>query len=490
MKKKTKILILIIVLIVLVVSGIIVKKCFFDNEDHAQEKIEVSNLAQFEILSENNSAKAAELVKANVVKVINKIDENTSVIGTGFFDKSGYLVTNSHIVDVKGTITIEYENGESSEAVIFSNDIISDIALLAVENPLVKSVTYGNTLSLNITDDVYAIGYPFALEGEASVSKGILSARRSAGGIEFLQSDISLNIGNSGGPLINEKGEILGINTYATENASIGMSISSESLQSIIAKLIDSENVVYLEDDRPQNALSVVLTEIGYFHQDIYNEKNYIRKHKPKNENNDKVEENKDDKKDEGNNDNHNNNHNNNNHNNNQNVIVATPTPTPEPTPTPTPEPIVITNIPFDISRIMGWGHVTYNDRIKQTVMSFGYSIITKDGITPTPEQYGVDPEKSSYTTIDIVEKAVLEVNVKMVNERVLIRKEIPGSELIIKDGNYNQPYILLSEIRELLTDEDIYPPNNQYVLFSTIEVTFKNGKGTFKSGDWSYIDP
>ena len=115
---------------------------------------------------------------------------------------------------------------------------------------------YGETLSLNITDEVYAIGYPYALVGEASVSKGVLSARRSAGAIGFLQSDISLNIGNSGGPLINDKAELLGINTYATENASMGMSISSESLQEII-KVLNSMVGTYEQEVPIYSAVKV-----------------------------------------------------------------------------------------------------------------------------------------------------------------------------------------------------------------------------------------
>jgi hypothetical protein len=496
--KRKKIIITIILFVFLLISGIFIKIYLFDKEKDTENKMEVSKLAQFEILTENNSSKATELIKANIVKVVNKIDDNTSVIGTGFFDKSGYLVTNSHLVDVKGTITIEYANGEKTEAILYSNDITSDIALLAVDNPLVKAVTYGNTLSLNITDDVYAIGYPFALEGEASVSKGILSARRSAGGIEFLQSDISLNVGNSGGPLINEKGEVLGINTYATENASIGMSISSESLQSIITKLINSKEVIYLEDTRPKNALSVVLTEIGHFHEDIYNEKHYIRIHKPKDENkdDDDIKENIDDNNNNSNtntntnNDNNtniNNNNNNNSDNNyNENSVYNYVPPEPE----PEPEPIIINDVPFEISRIMGGGYVEYNATVKQSVMSFFYSIVTKDGNTPTIEQYGIDSEQYSYTTIDIVENAVLEVYSGANHEKLILRKEVPGSDLILENGYQRKPYILLSEIRDLLTEEDIYEPNNQYVLFSIIEVTFKNGKGTFRNGDWSYLDP
>lgn len=303
MKKKTKIIIIsIITVLFLVIAFFVAIGLINHNNKNIQEHIEVNAIEQLSPLTTSDSSQAAELIKTNIVKVVNKIDDDTSIIGTGFFDKSGYLVTNSHLVDIQGTITIEYSDGKKSNAQIFSNDILSDIALLAVENPKVKSMYYGETLSLKVTDDVYAIGYPYALTGEASVSKGVLSARRSAGTIGFLQSDISLNIGNSGGPLINDKAEVLGINTYATENASIGMSISSESLQEIIKDLIENPIVNYLENERPSNALSVVLNEIGYEVNDLYNEDEIIKK-----SNDDKIY------NDEGNGKNHTNNGNNNN---------------------------------------------------------------------------------------------------------------------------------------------------------------------------------
>ena len=301
--KKWYIFVSIIVICLLLITLLIVS-LLSKNEKPVEEKvIEVSTMETLIPLASSNSSEATELVKNNIVKIINKIDEETNIVGTGFFDKSGYLVTNSHIVDIKGDITIEYGDGSTAYAQLYSNDITSDIALLAVENPKAKAMYYGNTLSLNVTDDVYAIGYPFALKGEASVTKGILSARRSAGTIGFLQSDISLNTGNSGGPLINDKAELLGINTYATENASIGMSISSESLQSLIKDLIDNKTVDYLTEKRPSNALSVVLTEIGYNVNDLYNEDMIIEKSK----------ENENVNKDEGNGKNHQNSGNKNN---------------------------------------------------------------------------------------------------------------------------------------------------------------------------------
>lgn len=288
MKKK----ILFIIVAAIIIIGSVATAMIIINhkkKEKPEDHTSVVKIDKITPLTVSNSSDAATLIKENTVKIINQIDDETSIVGTGFFHESGYLVTNSHIVDIEGKLSVIFSDNTTTTAKVYSNDITSDIALLSVENAKVKALYFGNTLSLNITDDVYAVGYPYALEGEASVSKGILSARRSAGGIEFLQSDVSLDTGNSGGPLINDKGELLGMNTYATPNSSIGMAISSESLENLITKLINNHEVHYLESDRPSNALNVVLTEIGYETDDIYGQKDIIKHHFHPEQNDDSI---------------------------------------------------------------------------------------------------------------------------------------------------------------------------------------------------------
>lgn len=284
--KNKKIIIGIFVLLV-AIAVIITAMTLTNNKETLQKKeeqnnkeeikTEVNKINKVTTLETADSAKAVKLIKSNIVKITNDVGKGT-IVGTGFFHESGYLITNSHIVDIKGTITIEYNDGTEMEATLISNDITSDIAILSTEEQKIPALSFGNTLELDITDELYAIGYPFVLEGEATVTKGILSARRSAGGIEYLQTDMSLSGGNSGGPLINAKAEVFGMTTYATENAKIGMSISSESLEAIIEKLIENKKVSYVEDNRKSNALSTVLKEIGHKDDDIYDEKDLIDK--------------------------------------------------------------------------------------------------------------------------------------------------------------------------------------------------------------------
>ena len=218
-----------------------------------------------------NSDGSLANVKSQVVRITNTVKKN-KIVGSGFFISDGYLVTNSHVVDIKGDITIQYSDGSTSKATLISNDITSDVAVLSVENINALAMHFGNTLNVKIANDLYAVGYAANLEGESSITKGILSARRSIAGIEYLQTDAAINSGFSGGPLLNKSGEVVGMNSLANDNATIGMAISSEALQNIINNLIENKNVSYLEKDRPTNALSSVLKEVGYEIDDLYNE--------------------------------------------------------------------------------------------------------------------------------------------------------------------------------------------------------------------------
>ena len=103
-------------------------------------------------------------------------------------------------------------------------------------------------------------------------------------GIEYLQTDAAINNGFSGGPMLTKDGYVVGLNSLANDNATIGMAISIESLQNIINKLIEDKDVTYLTSDRPVNALSSVLKEVGYDIEDLYDEWEYFHDSEKKEE--------------------------------------------------------------------------------------------------------------------------------------------------------------------------------------------------------------
>jgi serine protease Do len=168
-------------------------------------------------------------------------------LGSGFIiDPSGLVVTNNHVISDADEITVILHDDTSLKAEIVGKDTKADIALLRVKSdkPL-PSVKFGDSDNMRVGDWVLAIGNPFGLGG--SVTAGILSARSrdiNAGPYDdFLQTDASINRGNSGGPMFNMDGDVVGINTaiYSPSGGSIGIgfAIPSALAKPIVAQLKD-----------------------------------------------------------------------------------------------------------------------------------------------------------------------------------------------------------------------------------------------------------
>jgi serine protease Do len=166
-------------------------------------------------------------------------------LGSGFIiDASGLVITNNHVVGEANDITVILNDGTRLKAEVVGKDAKIDLAVLRVksEKPL-PFVKLGNSDKLRIGDPVMAIGNPFALGG--SVSAGILSARNrnieSGPYDDFLQTDAAINKGNSGGPLFNMEGEVIGINTAILSptggSVGIGFAVPSSTASPVIDQL-------------------------------------------------------------------------------------------------------------------------------------------------------------------------------------------------------------------------------------------------------------
>jgi len=150
-------------------------------------------------------------------------------LGSGFIiDATGFVVTNNHVIENADEITVITHDNEEFKAKLIGTDEKTDLALLKIEagKPL-PFVNWGNSDNTRIGDWVLAIGNPFGLGG--SVTAGIVSARQrdiNAGPYDdFLQTDASINRGNSGGPMFNMDGEVVGINSaiYSPSGGSVGI---------------------------------------------------------------------------------------------------------------------------------------------------------------------------------------------------------------------------------------------------------------------------
>ncbi len=166
-------------------------------------------------------------------------------LGSGFvIDSSGIIVTNNHVIDGADEITANFNDGSKLRATLIGRDAKTDIAVLKVEasKPLV-ALAFGDSDVLRVGDWVMAIGNPFGLGGTVTV--GIVSARNrdiNSGPYDnFIQTDAAINRGNSGGPLFNMDGEIVGINTAIISptggSIGIGFAIPSKTAVNVIDQL-------------------------------------------------------------------------------------------------------------------------------------------------------------------------------------------------------------------------------------------------------------
>ena len=166
----------------------------------------------------------------------------SSALGSGFvISEDGYIVTNNHVIESADEITIEFFSGEELPAEVVGTDPNTDIALLKVESdePL-PFVPFGDSDTARVGDWVMAMGNP--LGQGFSVSAGIVSARnRELSGTydDYIQTDAAINRGNSGGPLFNMAGEVIGVNTaiLSPNGGSIGIGFSMAS--NVVTRVVD-----------------------------------------------------------------------------------------------------------------------------------------------------------------------------------------------------------------------------------------------------------
>ena len=174
-----------------------------------------------------------------------------NALGSGFvIDAAGHVVTNNHVVQSADEIQVRFGDGREFDAVLIGTDPETDLALLKIESDeTLPYVEWGNSDELEVGDWVMAVGNPFGLGG--SVTAGIVSARgrdiRSGPYDDFIQTDAAINRGNSGGPMFDLDGSVVGINTaiYSPSGGSVGIgfAIPSTLAQDVVAQLMEDGSV-------------------------------------------------------------------------------------------------------------------------------------------------------------------------------------------------------------------------------------------------------
>ena len=172
-------------------------------------------------------------------------ERQSSALGSGFIiDEKGIVVTNNHVIEGAEDIVVQVNGEKKFNAKVIGADPLSDIAILKIDtNERFLTVKFGDSDKAKIGDWVIAIGNPFGLGG--TVTSGIISARNRSIGLsryeDYIQTDASINSGNSGGPLFDMNGDVIGINTAIlgrSGNVGIGFSIPSNSAKIVIDQLI------------------------------------------------------------------------------------------------------------------------------------------------------------------------------------------------------------------------------------------------------------
>lgn len=167
-------------------------------------------------------------------------------VGSGFLiAEDGLIVTNHHVVDGADSVKIKLSDGSEHDAKVIGSDPLTDIALLDIDGTDYPTVSFGSSEDLKVGEEVIAVGSPFGLGG--SVTSGIVSAKsrniNSGPFDDFIQTDAAINRGNSGGPLFNVEGEVVGVNTaiYSPDGGSVGIgfSVPSDLVTDIVADLQD-----------------------------------------------------------------------------------------------------------------------------------------------------------------------------------------------------------------------------------------------------------
>jgi S1-C subfamily serine protease len=181
--------------------------------------------------------------------------------GSGFvLSADGYVVTNNHVVEGASDITVTFDDGSTQEAELVGADPRSDLAVLHVDRTDLEPLALGDSDAIRVGDPVVAIGNALDLGAEPTVTGGLISAKdrtitdpNGSVLVDLIQTDAAISPGNSGGPLLDMTGQVVGINTaVAGQGQNIGFAIAINRANDLIEQLRNGET--------PQHALLGVTT--------------------------------------------------------------------------------------------------------------------------------------------------------------------------------------------------------------------------------------
>lgn len=201
---------------------------------------------------ESSASEIASIVEPAIVG-ISGISGNSESIGSGVcVSQDGHILTNSHVINDCSSITLYLANGDKANGRIIFEDTVNDLAIIKSSKTL-PYLALGSSDDICVGEDVLAVGTPLSLTLTHTFTKGIVSALNrtlkvsSVEGEGYMQNliqhDASLNPGNSGGPLLNSKGEVVGINTLKVSGGEgLGFAIPSKSFETLLDSFVKNIN--------------------------------------------------------------------------------------------------------------------------------------------------------------------------------------------------------------------------------------------------------
>ncbi len=211
--------------------------------------------ASVDNISQSGGLSLQEIYQKNIPSVVSISCQYTggSSSGTGvILSAEGYIVTNSHVIEDARQIEVLLSDGKTLQASLVGMDAVSDLAVLYVESDNLIPAELGDSTALRVGDTVVAIGDPLGIELRGTMTDGIVSAINrdvDVGGrtMNLIQTNAALNSGNSGGPLINCYGQVIGINTMKIGDSmssagveGLGFAIPSTTVRDIVNQLIQN----------------------------------------------------------------------------------------------------------------------------------------------------------------------------------------------------------------------------------------------------------
>ena len=264
-KKKEKIVLIVLMIVIIALLCVLIIKLDAPLQIQAQPaSYETTKLStNNEENVENQDTKTIETVVKSVVGISKLEQSGTSIflgdsesklgLGSGIIlTDNGYILTNQHVVGNKySNCYVTLENGKSYNGSVVWADSNIDLAIVKIMANDLDYIELGDSDSITLAEEVYAIGNPIGIEFQRTVTKGIISGidrtiKLDENGEEsymedLIQTDATINQGNSGGPLVNQKGELIGINTVKiTEAEGIGFAVPVNIIKPILERLVET----------------------------------------------------------------------------------------------------------------------------------------------------------------------------------------------------------------------------------------------------------